>query len=152
MMMSMYYPPSTPLPHHLPQESVHISCQSIDLFCCKPKPSTKDEPDDDFIKPLLLIGTRNGDIIESFLDVQFAGLQKALKGEGTAMKYKSGKMARSNVNERRDELHSDVSDMEDDENPEEEYEMPTPSQIAGTGIMSEKIVGNYTLYLRSHQS
>ena len=55
-----------------------MSAQSIDIYSCKiPKRHGKSEEDDktDQNLTVMLVGTRNGDILEAAIQVEFSGIK-----------------------------------------------------------------------------
>lgn len=51
----------------------NVSAQSLDLFCCRRKRDLSQANKQATNQPILLVGTRNGDILEAKLDISFDG-------------------------------------------------------------------------------
>jgi len=62
------------------QDNKNFSIQSVDVYCCK-SPSQnnyyrqKDKKEEKLNKPRILLGTRNGDIIEAIVTQNFSGIR-----------------------------------------------------------------------------
>ncbi|EGR31153.1 hypothetical protein IMG5_116830 [Ichthyophthirius multifiliis] len=120
--------------------SRNLSAQSLDLFSCKyPKKSENEnslgDSDNDTVYPILLLGTRNGDIFEASFTLEYQGSKKQTDQKQNYQEMSSSSQASSNSSNEEEDTNKIISQKKG-----ENYGQ------------TENFRFNYDIYLRFHSS